>query len=93
MVRRFYQVRAVCEMNKNPERDKQIPDFRSLMESTWIKQRRIFDRRRNGLFKKAFEIQRRCQAKVYIVMEYEGSYYVYRNSRKTNWPPPPGAPV
>ncbi|KAH7065099.1 hypothetical protein B0J12DRAFT_639133 [Macrophomina phaseolina] len=61
------------------------------MASAWIKQRRMFDRRRNGLFKKAFEIQRRCQARVYIVMEYEGSYYVYRNSRKTSWPPAPEA--
>lgn len=51
-------------------------------------ERRAFLRRKQSLFRKGYEFQKKFQARVYIVIERHGIYDVYRHSeRPSNWPP------
>ncbi|KAI9753296.1 MAG: hypothetical protein M4579_005215 [Chaenotheca gracillima] len=54
-------------------------------------QRRSFNNRLQGIFRKAFELQKRFRARVSIVIEFDSQYFVYRSSDTTNWPPPMNA--
>lgn len=53
--------------------------------STAGKQR--FQARTNTLFSKAYGLQKLFSAKVAVIVELDGVYYVYRSSRSEAWPP------
>lgn len=51
-------------------------------------QQRSIQTRTNGLFKKAYELQKRSNGKVAVVVEIDGMFQMYNYADVRNWPPP-----
>ncbi|KAI9777796.1 MAG: hypothetical protein M1839_008591 [Geoglossum umbratile] len=49
--------------------------------------RRSFDRRKQGLFKKAYELGKLFDADIAIVVRLNGQHYIYRSADIITWPP------
>lgn len=49
-------------------------------------ERRNFLRRKDGAFKKAFELQKRFGANVAMIVVIDGQWFVYRSSDSKVWP-------
>lgn len=45
------------------------------------------------LFKKANELARMTNSKLYIVVQYDDKYHTYKSTEESNWPPPEGETV
>ena len=50
-------------------------------------QQRSIQTRTNGLFKKAYELQKRSNAKVAVIVEIDGIIQMYNYADVSNWPP------
>ncbi|KAI9848886.1 MAG: hypothetical protein M1837_006402 [Sclerophora amabilis] len=50
-------------------------------------ERKCFQRRRDCIFRKAFELQKRFGVQASLVIVLDGTYYVYRSDDTTNFPP------
>jgi hypothetical protein len=46
-----------------------------------------FRKRRNGLFKKTFELSKLCEAEVFLVIEKDDKFYTFRSTEDESWPP------
>ncbi len=45
-------------------------------------------KRRTNLFKKANELARMTNSKIYIVVQHDDKYHTYKSTEESNWPPP-----
>ncbi|KAL8832510.1 MAG: hypothetical protein Q9191_000237 [Dirinaria sp. TL-2023a] len=45
-------------------------------------------KRRTNLFKKANELARMTNSKIYVVVQHDDKYYTYKSTEELNWPPP-----
>ena len=45
-------------------------------------------KRRTNLFKKANELARMTNSKIYIVVQYDDKYHTYKSTEESNWLPP-----
>ena len=45
-------------------------------------------KRRTNLFKKANELARMANSKIYIVVQHDDKYHTYKSTEESNWPPP-----
>lgn len=54
-----------------------------------IKQRReMMRRRKHSLFKKAYELEKLCDADVAVIVCKNGRFYIYKSTDQKAWPPP-----
>jgi hypothetical protein len=44
-------------------------------------------RRRNSLFRKAYELGKLCNVDVVVILHKDGRYFTYRSMDKESWPP------
>ena len=44
-------------------------------------------KRRTNLFKKANELARMTNSKVYMVVQHDNKYHTYKSTEESNWPP------
>ncbi len=45
-------------------------------------------KRRTNLFKKANELARMTNSKIYIVVQHDDKFHTYKSTEESNWPPP-----
>lgn len=46
-----------------------------------------FRKRKRTILKKASELSKRCNARVYVVLKLHGQFYVYSSEESRQWPP------
>ncbi len=45
-------------------------------------------KRRTNLFKKANELARMTNSKIYIIVQHDDKYHIYKSTEESNWSPP-----
>ena len=59
----------------------------AIVKSEWLLREKLRKRRTN-LFKKANELARMTNSKIYIVVQHDDKYHTYKSTEESNWPPP-----
>ena len=59
----------------------------SIMINDVKKRSEMMRRRKHGLFKKAYELGKLCDADVAVIVRKNGRFYTYRSTGEESWPP------